>query len=110
TFPPELRGAHATLTGIDRGRTLARFFEEDVRIEEARDGAPKERADPVHVPVDEETGNDRGAEPSGRVHRSTGERAAQPDVHADRQTNRHPTHGVERTSRADPCAEDHESV
>src|SRR5437867_2787626 len=87
---------------------LARFFEEDVRIEEARDGAPKERADPVHVPVVEEPGDDRGAEPSGRVHRSTGERSAHHDVDCDRQTNRHAPDGVEGSFRVNPRAEDDE--
>src|SRR3989449_7240550 len=91
-------------------QTLARFFEEGVRIEEARDGAPKERADPVHVPVDEETGNDRGAEPSSGVHRGTGERSAHHDVDCDRQTNRHSTHGVEGSFRVDTRAEDDENV
>src|SRR3989449_1562205 len=81
---------------------------EHILVHDSAEDATEERPEPVHPPVVEEAGGDRGAEPPPRTHRGPGEVPAKEPVDADGEPDRNRPQCLRGSPRIDRRREDDE--
>src|SRR6267143_7214855 len=81
---------------------------EHILVHDRTEETAEERTEPVHPPVVEEAGCDRGAEPPPRAHRGPGEVPAEEPVDADGESDRDRPQGLCRSPGIDRGGEDDE--